>query len=152
MKKLLLSVLLAIGLLGNQSPLNAQVQNLKDGVAIQGYDPVAYFTQSKAIEGKKAISLRHHDAVYYFASEANKATFSKDPAKYEPVYGGYCAYAMAFGNKVKIDPETFKIKDGHLFLFYNFRFNNTLIDWNKEEAQLFGQAESEWKKINNKKQ
>jgi hypothetical protein len=59
---------------------------------------------------------------------------------------------MAFGNKVKIDPETFKIKDGHLFLFYNFRFNNTLIDWNKEEAQLFGQAESEWKKINNKKQ
>jgi len=54
---------------------------------------------------------------------------------------------MAFGDKVKIDPETFKIKDDRLFLFYNFRFNNTLKDWNKDEANLFRKAESEWKKI-----
>ena len=60
---------------------------------------------------------------------------------------GDTAYAMAFGDKVKIDPKTFKIKDDRLLLFYNFRFNNTLKDWNKDENNLFKKAESEWTKI-----
>jgi len=147
--------LLAAAFMGVHSQLIAQnnptkIQNLKEGLAIQGYDPVAYFTQNKAIEGKKTISQQYNGATYYFSSEANKTTFTKDPAKYEPAYGGYCAYAMAFGDKVKIDPETFKVKEGRLFLFYNFRFNNTLTDWNKDEANLYKKAEEEWKKLNSK--
>ena len=121
--------------------------NLEKGLAIQGYDPVAYFTEKKAVEGKKEITSKHNGATYYFSSAKNKTLFDKEPTKYEPAYGGYCAYAMAFGDKVKIDPETFKIKNDRLFLFYNFRFNNTLKDWNKDEANLFKKAEREWKKV-----
>ncbi len=121
--------------------------NLKRGLAIQGYDPVAYFTENKAIEGKSTISYTSSGVTYRFASEANKKLFIADPKKYEPAYGGYCAYAMAFGDKVKIDPETFKVKDGRLFLFYNFNFTNTLKKWNRDETNLFGKAEDAWKKI-----
>lgn len=121
--------------------------NLKRGLAIQGYDPVAYFTENKAVEGKSAISHISNGVTYRFVSEANKKLFVADPKKYEPAYGGYCAYAMAFGDKVKIDPETFKVKDGRLFLFYNFNFTNTLKKWNRDETKLFGKAEDAWKKI-----
>lgn len=70
------------------------------------------------------------------------------PEKYEPAYGGWCAYAMGeTGEKVKIDPETYKIVDGKLFLFYNFWGNNTLEDWNENEKSLKSKADQNWKKI-----
>lgn len=75
--------------------------------------------------------------MYYFISKANKDEFLKNAAKYEPQYGGWCAYAMgANGEKVEIDPETFKIVDGKLYLFYHSFTNNTLNTWNKDEAGL----------------
>ena len=121
--------------------------NLKNNLAIQGYDPVAYFTEAKAIEGSEKITHKNNGVIYRFASEANKSLFRSDPAKYEPQYGGYCAYAMADGDKVRIDPETFKVIDGKLYLFYNFRFTNTLKSWNKDEGNLYPKAEKEWSKI-----
>ena len=121
--------------------------NLKNGVAIQGYDPVAYFNQNKAMKGKEGIRLERKGVTYLFSSESNKRAFITDPSKYEPEYGGYCAYAMADGEKVRIDPETFKVLDGKLYLFYNFRFTNTLKSWNKDEDNLLPKANSEWKKI-----
>jgi YHS domain-containing protein len=114
--------------------------NLENKVAIQGYDPVAYFTQKKAVKG----------VIYYFSTQANKEAFLKTPASYEPQYGGWCAYAMgANGEKVEIDPSTFKILDGKLYLFYNAYFNNTLKSWNKDEVNLKKKADSNWKKFNN---
>ena len=72
----------------------------------------------------------------------------RNPQKYEPAYGGWCAYAMgAKGQKVSVDPETFKIVDGRLNLFYNKFFNNTLEDWNKDEGNLKKKAEANWQKI-----
>ena len=72
--------------------------------------------------------------------------FLKNPSKYEPQYGGWCAYAMgSAGEKVEINPETFKIIDGKLYLFYNAYFNNTLKSWNKEETKLKSQADTNWK-------
>ena len=121
--------------------------NLKKGLAIQGYDPVAYFTENKAIEGKLANRFVYNGRAYHFATDANKKRFIKNPEKYEPAYGGYCAYAMAFGDKVKIDPETFKVIDDKLYLFYNFNWNNTLKKWNKDEKNLHSKADQEWKKI-----
>ncbi|MGK4569409.1 YHS domain-containing (seleno)protein [Flavobacterium sp. 3HN19-14] len=101
--------------------------NLENKVAIQGYDPVAYFKQGKAVKGKKEIASSYEGAIYYFATQADKDAFAKNPAGYEPQYGGWCAYAMgANGEKVEIDPETFKIIEGKLYLFYNAYFNNTL--------------------------
>lgn len=121
--------------------------NLQKGMAIQGYDPVSYFKANSAEKGKESIVYNHNGIVYYFSSQANKQAFIENPAKYEPQYGGYCAYAMADGDKVKIDPETFKIVDGKLYLFYNFRLTNTLKLWNKEETELLPKAEMEWLKI-----
>lgn len=122
--------------------------NLDDDLAIKGYDPVAYFKQSKAIKGKKEFALYHNGVVYHFFSAANKEEFKKNPFAYEPEYGGWCAYAMgATGEKVSIDPETFKIINGKLYLFYNKYFNNTLKTWNKDEANLKAKADASWKKI-----
>lgn len=118
-----------------------------DGLAIKGFDPVAYFTQQKAVKGKKEFAVSHQGVFYYFASTANKELFKKNPAAYEPQYGGWCAFAMGDnGDKVPIDPETFKIVNGKLYLFYNRFFNNTLTKWNKDEKVLSSKADQSWKK------
>lgn len=131
-----------------QEPLRKKHFNLEKGVAIQGYDPVAYFTQHSAVKGKKDFALYNQGATYYFSSAENKELFKNNPGKYEPEYGGWCAYAMgAKGEKVSIDPATFKIVNGKLFLFYNKFFNNTLKDWNKDESSLHTKADANWSKI-----
>jgi YHS domain-containing protein len=120
--------------------------NLEGNVAIDGYDPVAYFKSKKAVKGKKELAVSHQGVVYYFSSVENKEEFKKSPAQYEPQYGGWCAYAMgASGEKVSVDPETFKVLDGKLYLFYNKFFNNTLKSWNKDEAKLKKSADASWK-------
>lgn len=122
--------------------------NLEDGLAIEGYDPVAYFTSNKAVKGKKDLQYKQGNATYYFSSAANRDAFIKDPIAYEPQYGGWCAYAMGdSGEKVEIDPETFKVANGKLYLFYNAYFNNTLPKWNKDETNLRSKADKNWKAI-----
>lgn len=118
--------------------------NLEKGIAVQGYDPVAYFKQQKAVKGKKDLALQHQGATYYFSSAENKEAFAKNPSAYEPQYGGWCAYAMARGEKVAIDPETFKIVNNKLYLLYNRFFNNTLTSWNKDETNLKAKADGHW--------
>lgn len=122
----------------------------KAGIAIQGHDPVAYVTEQKALEGKSEISYTYKAITYLFSTEANKKLFAANPEKYEPAYGGWCAYAMNYaGKKVQIDPKTFKIIQGKTYLFYNFYFNNTLTDWNKNEPVYKTKADQNWKKIIN---
>jgi len=122
--------------------------NLDNGIAISGYDPVAYFKESKAIKGKRELAVFDQGITYYFSSGENKDEFKKDPPRYEPQYGGWCAYAMGKdGSKVEIDPGTFKIIDGKLYLYYNKFFNNTLKSWNKDEFNLKSKADINWKKF-----
>jgi YHS domain-containing protein len=122
--------------------------NLEKKVAIQGYDPVSYFKQNRAMKGKKEIFATYDGVIYQFSSATNKEAFLKNPAFFEPQYGGWCAYAMgSAGEKVEINPETFKIIDGKLYLFYNAYFNNTLKSWNKEEISLKAKADVNWKKF-----
>lgn len=128
----------------------AEQFNLEKKTALQGYDPVAYFKQSKAIKGKKEIAASYEGVIYQFSTTANKEAFLKNPTAYEPQYGGWCAYAMgSSAEKVEINPETFKVLDGKLYLFYNAYFNNTLKSWNKEESTLKKKADTNWKKISN---
>lgn len=131
---------------GQTAEVRKQQFNLeKAGLAIQGYDPVAYFTSHKAREGKKEITTMYNGTTYRFISQQNREEFAKNPARYEPQYGGWCAYAMGKqGEKVEVDPETFKILDGKLFLFYNKYFNNTLKSWNQDESRLKGRADQNW--------
>ena len=122
--------------------------NLDNGVAIKGYDPVAYFTIGKAEKGKSSFSTSYKGVSYHFADAADLNSFLANPEKYEPQYGGWCAYAMGHdGSKVEVDPETFKIINGKLFLFYNRFFNNTLKSWNQDESKLHTQADANWQKF-----
>ncbi len=115
------------------------------GLWVEGYDPVAYLLDGKAVEGKAQFATTRMGATFRFASQAHLDLFKKEPSKYLPQYGGWCAYALGANNeKVEVDPETFKIKDGKLFLFYNAFFNNTLTTWNKEEKRLYPAAERNW--------
>jgi len=150
MKSLFFAVLItlcgtvAIG----QEALRVKQFNVSKSVAIQGYDPVAYFTQNKAVKGNKSLAVNAGGIIYYFATADNKALFLKDWKKYEPQYGGWCAYAMgANGEKVEVDPETFKIVNGKLFLFYHSWTNNTLNKWNNDEPNLHSKADANWTKI-----
>lgn len=115
-----------------------------------GYDPVAYFAENKAVKGKPDFVVVHDGVTYNFSSSQNKTAFLSSPAKYEPQYGGWCAYAMgATGEKVEIDPETFKVLNGKLYLFYHSLFNNTLPKWNKDEKNLNAKADANWHKLFN---
>lgn len=154
MKPRLFTTFLFLSLLSmagfSQDPTAARKKqfNLDDGVAIDGYDPVAYFKVNKAVKGKKDLAVYHQGVTYYFSSIENKEEFKRFPSKYEPEYGGWCAYAMgAKGEKVSIDPETFKVLNGRLYLFYNRYFTNTLKSWNKDEANLKLKADASWQKI-----
>jgi YHS domain-containing protein len=120
--------------------------NVADDIAIGGYDPVSYF-EGGPKEGDETMQYSYKGISYLFRSTASLSKFKSDPEKYEPAYGGWCAYAMGeTGEKVKVDPETFKILNGKLYLFYNFWGNNTLKDWNKNENRLKAAADNNWKK------
>lgn len=121
--------------------------NIKKDIAIEGYDPVSYF-DNKPTEGKEELKFELKGVTYLFTNTANLNKFKTSPEKYEPAYGGWCAYAMGeTAEKVKIDPETFKILDGKLYLFYNFWGNNTLTNWNKNEKPLKSKGDQNWKKF-----
>ena len=121
--------------------------NLSHDVALDGYDPVSYF-DNKPEEGDEGIATTHQGVTYYFINRGNLSKFKLNPEKYEPAYGGWCAYAMGeTGEKVKVDPETFKVINGKVYLFYNFWGNNTLEDWNKREMKLKDSADRNWRKF-----
>jgi YHS domain-containing protein len=121
--------------------------NVSRGVAIHGYDPVSYF-DGKPKEGKADLRWTYKGVAYQFASQANLDRFKASPDKFEPAYGGWCAYAMGEkGEKVKIDPLTYKVHEGRLHLFYNFWGNNTLNPWNKDERNLKEAGDLNWRKI-----
>lgn len=121
--------------------------NVRKDLALDGYDPVSYFDQ-KPVEGKNEHRFVYKGLTYQFASITNLNKFKSSPDKYEPAYGGWCAYAMGeTGEKVKVDPETYKILDGKLYLFYNFWGNNTLEAWNKNEKSLRAKGDQNWKKF-----
>ncbi len=121
----------------------------RDGLAIEGYDPVAYFPEGgdKPVKGDARFEHTHEGVKYRFASRENLDRFKADPAKYEPAYGGWCAYAMGNnGTKVEIDPKSFTVENDRLFLFYKDFFTETRNSWLKDEKSLLPKAEANWKK------
>lgn len=126
--------------------------NLDSGkLALEGYDAISYFTEKKPQKGNKNFSYTYNGATYYFKSETNKQEFAKNPAKYEPAYGGWCALAIAKnGEKVAVDPLSYKISDGRLLLFYKTAFYSALNNWNKDktpEHDLLNKGDEYWKNI-----
>ena len=143
-----IGIIISVGLFGQETGFRKKNHNLTDGIGIQGYDPVAYFKQHKAVKGIKENVIHYEGVTYFFATTENKEAFKKTPGIFEPEYGGWCAYAMGSkAAKVSVDPETFKIIDHKLYLFYNRFFTNTLKDWNKDERNLKSKADVNWQKM-----
>jgi YHS domain-containing protein len=111
------------------------------GVALQGYDPVAYFTENKPVKGDAKITADFDGAIYQFASHANHEQFLKDPAKYVPAYGGYCGYAASINRLSPIDPKHFQVIEGRLILQHNQR---ALDKWNADLGGNLAKANTNW--------
>jgi len=133
-------------------PALAQTKSLlnldKTGLAIQGYDPVAFFSDGKPVKGKPELGLRHDGALYYFSSKEHRDLFKANPAKYEPVFGGYCAYGVSRNKLVEIDVDAFQIVDGRLLLQYS---KGVREDFNKDTKGNLTKAEGNWPKLVEKK-
>ena len=140
MKKLIL--MLFIGMASVQS--FAQNQYLKNGVAVQGYDVVAYFESNKAVQGNSEIITKYNNAVYFFFSEKNKELFLKNPAKYVPQFGGYCAYGASESHLSPTDPQAFTIVDDKLYLNYNLEVKKM---WAKDRDARIVKANEYWKTL-----
>ena len=109
--------------------------------AVQGHDPVAYFTEGKPVKGSRAFSTEYMGAEFRFASAENLATFKADPEKYAPQYGGYCAWAVAQGSTAKGDADHWSIVDGKLYLNYNKKIQD---EWEQNKAEFIDQANTSW--------
>jgi YHS domain-containing protein len=128
---------------GNAADLGGKslVLKTKDGLAIQGYDPVAYFTDHKAVKGVAKFSSEYDGAKYLFASPEHKELFERDPAKYAPAYGGYCGYAASINRLSPVSPEWFQIEDGKLILQHNKKAFDL---FNKELKENVVKADANW--------
>jgi YHS domain-containing protein len=114
---------------------------IKDEGAINGYDAVAYFTESMPVKGDRKFKYRWREADWYFATENNLRTFQGDPERYAPQYGGYCAYGTAEGHKAPTDPVAWTIVNGRLFLNYN---TEVMGLWTKDQQKLIEKADENW--------
>ena len=115
--------------------------SLKDGVAVQGYDVVTYFSGSQPAVGAAKYKAEHDGAVYHFTSAANRDTFSANPDKYAPAYGGYCAFGTAMGRKFPGDPLVYKVRDGKLYLNLNKKIQ---AKWNEDIPGFIRGADNNW--------
>ncbi|MCB0666061.1 MAG: hypothetical protein KDC80_09580 [Saprospiraceae bacterium] len=150
MKIMLLMILLVVSCGHTYSQDQARlpkVFNQTNGLALDGYDPVSYF-QKNPQRGSPDLIYKHQGLTFYFQSESNRQTFINSTDAYLPQYGGWCAYAMAQSGKlVSVDPETYKLINGKLYLFYNAYLNNTLKKWNKNENEYLIQSRNNWIEI-----
>ena len=115
--------------------------NTTGGVAISGYDPVAYFTDEKPVRGVEAYSVKYKDAVFLFSSAVNRDQFQSDPEKYLPQYGGFCAYGTASGYKAPIDPSAFTLNGGKLYLNYD---KSVQQSWRQDMPGYIRKADANW--------
>jgi len=111
------------------------------GLAVHGFDVVAYFTEGKPAQGDANFAVVHDEATYRFASQANLDAFKADPAKYAPVYGGYCAYGVSVGAKFDGDPRYWKIVDGRLYLNLDAGIQQA---WLKDVPDAIKKADANW--------
>lgn len=114
------------------------------GIAIKGYDPVAYFTAGAPTKGDRRFEQEWSGAIWRFASAANRDRFAADPERYAPQYGGFCAYAVSEGGTAAIDPESWSIVDGKLYLNYSAKIQ---AQWEADVAGHIARADENWPKI-----
>ncbi len=134
-------------------PINASVShaaksqiysNSSTSIAINGYDPVAYFTERKAVEGKPKHALKWKGAIWHFSSAQNKALFETAPTKYAPQYGGYCAFAVSYGSTASTQPTAWSIVKNKLYLNNSHSVKRR---WNTDQKGYIAKANKNWPKV-----
>ena len=146
MKKKITTAILATFILLNVQAQKSSVY-VAEGKAIKGYDPVAFFTESKPVMGQDSLMLQWSGATWYFASRKNLEAFKMDPEHYAPQYGGYCAYGTAKGHKAPTEADTWTILDGKLYFNYNQKVKEL---WSKDRPGLIKKADETWPMIKDK--
>ena len=146
---LLAPVLLAfgLGLFGAPGPAQAGKlinQTFFGGVAIEGYDPVAYFTMGRPVKGSDEFAHKWLGATWHFVSAEHRNLFTPDPAKYAPQYGGYCSSAVSMGYIGVVDPKAWRIVDGKLYLIYS---KASLARWEQDIPGKIAKADANWPSI-----
>lgn len=122
----------------------AAVMNQTDGVAISGYDPVAYFVDGEPARGTPCFEMDYQGTVYRFSSEENLEIFARDPAAYLPQLGGYSVFGMAKGKRYDINPTAFDIIDGKLYLSRNKKVREL---WQVNPEGFIDRAEENWRAL-----
>ena len=132
---------------------DSSIANLNSsGVILDGYDAVSYFESPSPLKGDAKIQATDEGVTYYFANETNKSKFVKNPKKFAPQFGGWCAYAVADSkSKVDIDPKSYLIQDGRLLVFYKGLWGNTREKWqtnkSKDAKEYLKQADQNWPEV-----
>lgn len=147
MKQFLVSVVALIGMFCSASAQQNEIF-VKDNAAIGGYDVVAYFKESKPVKGITEFSVMYKGVKWLFANKANADLFKANPEKYEPQYGGYCAFGCSRGYKAKTSYDAWTIVDGKLYLNYNTDVRDS---WNKDQQGYIKKADANWIKIRDSK-
>jgi hypothetical protein len=133
-------------LCGLFSVAEAGSTNNEPRIALDGYDPVAYFTDGRPVKGSQEFTFAFDDAVYYFKSAEHRAMFVADPDRYAPQYSGYCAISVSMGKKAHADPEAWIISDGKLFVFAG---KGGVPKFAQDSATIIRQADAEWPTVRN---
>lgn len=146
MKRNLLMLTLALLTTFNLSAQKSETF-VKSGIAIQGYDPVAYFKEAKPVKGNENFSFKWNDANWLFSNQQNLDSFKLNPLKFAPQYGGYCAYGMSEGHKAPTEPDAWTIVNGKLYLNYNTKVKGY---WNKDQSKRIEDADKNWPGLKDK--
>ncbi|MEM0912418.1 MAG: YHS domain-containing (seleno)protein [Pseudomonadota bacterium] len=137
--------LTSCGLIPQQAESQIDSINVDENrLAIKGYDPVAYFTESKPVQGSATYTAQHKGATYHFASAENQSLFTGNPDKYAPQYGGYCAFGVSKEYKFDIDPTAWAVVDDKLYLNLNKKVQGR---WELNTEELIAEADDIWVNI-----
>jgi len=143
-KSIIGGVALSVAIASSALAAGVELNTTTTGLALQGYDPVAYFTEGQPTKGDWQITTLHDDAMYRFANEENKAAFEANPEAYLPAYGGYCAFGAAMGFKFDGDPNYWKIVDNKLYLNLSEGIQKR---WEGDIPGFIEQASTNWETI-----
>ena len=123
-----------------------------NGLALQGYDPLSYFDAKGPVKGDKKHASTFRGVTYWFATDENRKKFDAEPQKWEPPYGGWCAFAVIDGEKVEVDPTNFEVIDGKVYLFYKGFWGDAKSKWDKlvkgdSAPKIVAKADAGWQKL-----
>jgi YHS domain-containing protein len=141
---LILALGVAVGCAAREETAGGGAFYAREGVAIAGYDPVAYFLDGRPVKGLPEHRAEYKGSVFHFASRDHRDAFAAEPARFAPRYDGFCAFGVARGYKAKIDPAAFSIVDGRLYLNYDLEVRE---EWSRDIPGLVAKADRNWPRV-----